>query len=96
MEGKISEQEYSDTIKEAQAKLYEGQNTYNAQLERTIQLKQQISRAEIEAQLRGIEGNPQLSKQQKADQSVPLQQEMMAQNAAEIELLKTQYKRRAI
>ncbi len=81
--GVMDEDEYTHKILEAGKARAQGEREYNAQLERTAQLKLEIARAETQAKLTAIQGNPYLSKQQKDDQSLALYQQQKAQLAAD-------------
>ncbi len=59
----------------------------NETLQKTIELRQEISRAETEGRLTAIQGNPLLSQDQKAQQSIPLWQQTMEKNQASIDEL---------
>ncbi|MDR3455131.1 MAG: hypothetical protein P4L96_20390, partial [Rhodoferax sp.] len=82
--GGITEEEYSNLVEEAAHKRSEAEKEYNAQLERTAQLKKEIAQAEAEAQLRGIDRNPLLTNQQRAQQSMPLWQSELSANQADV------------
>jgi len=57
------------------------------QLIKQSQIRQEIARAQVEAKLTTIQGNPLLSDQQKAQQSVPLYNLLIQENAARIRSL---------
>jgi hypothetical protein len=59
--------------------------------EKMLALKQGIARSASEAQLKAIQGNPLLTNQQKAQQSIQPTQDMMAANTTEIAGLQSQY-----
>ena len=90
-QGKISYQQLTEYILDEERKLDAGEKEAiktaeqkTKELERQLTLQQEIARAEIQAKLAQVQGNPFLTQQEKTDQSVPLMQEMMRQNAARI------------
>lgn len=62
----------------------------SAELAKQAQLRQTIARANIEAQLASVAGDPFLTKDQKQQQSIPLTEELMQQNDARIAQLELQ------
>jgi len=79
----ITDKENADLQKNYDAYLQEEASTekqITEELAKQAQLKQEIMRAHVEAQLKSIEGNPFLSAQEKASKSVPFDQEMISQN----------------
>lgn len=82
--GDISEEEYTHLVAEAAKKRTQGEKEYNAELEKTKLLKQEIARDQIEASLKGVEGNPFLTAGQKQSQSIPLMQQLQGLNAGRV------------
>ena len=68
--GKISEDEYTKAVTEAQTKLYEGLQKANTELERQLQIKNELAQADAEAKLKQIQLTPGLSDRERAAQSV--------------------------
>lgn len=82
--GILSEDQYTHKIEEAQKKRVAGEKEYTAELAKTAAIKQETARAEIEAKLKSIQGNPFLTASEKRDQSLPLMQEEQILNAERI------------
>ena len=87
--GEIEEDEYTHLITEAAKKRAVAEKEYTQELQRQAQLKQEIARADVEAQLAGIKGNPFLTQSQKDSQSLPLLEQLQQENAARIAALQT-------
>jgi hypothetical protein len=82
--GQIDEQTYKQAILDAQNAMYEGQKKYNAELAREAQLKQEIARADIEANLKSIQANPFLSREEKQRQALPDLYQLQSLNTGRI------------
>lgn len=82
--GTISEDEYRDKSIAAAKQRAQAEKEFNSELERQIQLKQEIIRGQLEAQLSSIQGNPFLSEQEKASQTVSIYQQLIEANQARI------------
>ncbi|MDR3458011.1 MAG: hypothetical protein P4N60_11235 [Verrucomicrobiae bacterium] len=76
----IDEDQYTDKVTSAAKERLASEKAYTAELQKQAQLKQEIARAETGAQLHAIQSNPMLTADQKAQQSIPLYQQQMAQN----------------
>jgi hypothetical protein len=82
--GEIDEEEYTHLCEDAAHKRTEAEKEYNAQLERTAQLKKQIAQMDAEAQLQAVDRNPLLTNQEKSQQSLPLWQSQLSAVNADI------------
>ena len=82
--GLIDEQKFTDVMVAAARERTAGEKAYNAELEKTAKLKQEISRAELEAKLTGIEGNSFLTDQEKRDQTLPVMKALHAKNESRV------------
>jgi hypothetical protein len=82
--GGIDEEEYTHLVEDAAHKRTEAERAYNAQLERSAQLRKEIAQAAAEAQLQAIDRNPLLTDEEKAQQSVPVWQGKMEANQSDI------------
>ena len=82
--GLIDEQKFTDVMVAAARERTAGEKAYNAELEKTAKLKQEISRAELEAKLTGIEGNSFLTEQEKREQTLPVMKALHAKNASRV------------
>ena len=80
----ITNEQYDDLIAKAGKEKIANEKEYTAELEKRRQLKQEIPRDEIEAQLKGVQDNPFLTSGQKQDQSIPLMQQLQGLNAGRI------------
>lgn len=78
----ISEAEFEKKISDAQKEQQAGYKEINAELQKTALLKQEIARADDEARLKQIQGNPFLTGSQKSAQSVPALSDLVSDNAA--------------
>lgn len=81
--GAIAEEEYTHLLQEAAHKRAEAEKQYNSELERSAALKKQIEQMDAEGQLRAIEYNDQLTRNEKAQQSVPIWQAQLEANQAD-------------
>lgn len=71
---------FIETLKQNQKKL-EDEKKLTEEKNRQLELEQEIARLDIENKIKAIEGNPQLSKDQKAQQSIPLYGQLTALDA---------------
>jgi hypothetical protein len=89
--GEIGEAEYTHLLQEAAKKRTVAEKAYRSELEKIAELQQTINRAQTEGKIRALDGNPLLSDRQRDAASVPLLQNLLAQNAAVINSLQGQY-----
>jgi hypothetical protein len=82
--GGIDEEEYTHLVEDAAHKRTEAERAYNAQLERSAQLRKEIAQADAQAQLNAIDRNPMLTGGEKAQQSVPLWKSQLAANQSDV------------
>ena len=90
-QGGISEQEYQRNLIEAQEKATAAAKEYEAELAKVAALKQEIARADIEAQLKHVEDDKTLTTDQRNQQSVPLYQKLYSANATDIQSLQQRH-----
>lgn len=88
--GEISEDEYTHLVQEAAHKRTEAEKQYNAELKKEVELNHAIAQAETEAQLKAIKDNPFLTGAQKTQQSVPVLQSLMTDNAGTMSDLRSE------
>ncbi len=83
-EGKISEEQYNDAIRNAQTQALAAARQENDELTKQLQLKQEIARAQVQASLDSVKSNPFLTDLQKSQESVPIYQKLIDLNAQRI------------
>lgn len=82
--GEIGEDDYTHHVAEAAAKRAEAEKEYHQALQRTIDLQNQLARGKAENALVAIDQNPNLTEDQKREQSIPVYQEQLGQVNTEI------------
>ncbi len=87
--GIISEQEYQDFVTKAQKERTVGEKEYRAELEKVAATKQEISRADLEAQIKGVQTDPFSTRSEKDAQLMPMYQQLQLLNALRIHDLQT-------
>jgi hypothetical protein len=79
----------SKTIDEMSRKAAEEDARHQEQLEREMQIQQQISRDTLQQKLKGVEENPLISNSDKAAQSIPILQQLMSLQQTNIAAMQT-------
>lgn len=82
--GQITERAYADAVRQSTSQMLEAQNRVNDALKQEQDLRAEIARGKLEANLSGIQDNPFLTTQQKTQQSIPLFLQQMQMNAGSI------------
>lgn len=85
----ITQEQFDKKVADATKENIAGYKAVNAELARRAQMEQEIARGKIQAQLAGVQSNPLLTDQQKIDQSIPLQKELLLLNDIRIAKLQS-------
>ncbi len=89
--GDIAEQEYTHLVTTAAKERAQAEASYNAEKKNTLALSQEIERAELEGKLAAINGDPFKNNYAKAQQSIPLYQDLIGKNTTALGGLNAQY-----
>lgn len=83
----ITQDEFDKKVAEAQKEHLAGYKEANAELEKTVRMKEEIARLDIEDKLHAVQSNPSLTDTEKEQQSVPLYEQLQKENDQRIEAL---------
>jgi len=81
--GKITEQEYEASVEAAQTAALDGANAVNSALDKQNQLRDEGARRADEMKLKQIESDPFLTSHEKAQKSIPVLNDQLADNSTD-------------